>query len=86
MPNSQSAKKRMRQTISRTVQNKTKRSSMRTVVRKVEEAIEAGDKASAQAILPTAHSAIDRCAKANILHANTAANHKRKLTRRVNSI
>ena len=86
MPNTESSKKRVRQTVKRTLQNKVRRSEMRTFVRQVNEAIEAGDKATAQASLVKAYSAIDKCAKVNIIHDNTAANHKAKLTKRVNAL
>ncbi len=86
MPNTASAKKRVRQTESRTLRNKTRRSAMRTVVRKVREAVAAGDKATAQGLLPEAYKQIDKAAKRNILHANKAANKKAKLTKLVNSI
>ena len=84
MPNTESAKKRIRQTEVRTLANKTKRSNMRSAIRKVREALEAGDKAQAQSLLNAANQAIDKCAKANIIHDNNAANQKRKLARMVN--
>lgn len=86
MPNTNSAKKRVRQTVVRTMRNKNTRTKMRSVVRQLTEAIEAGDKATAQTVLVEAHSAIDRCAKANIIHDNNAANKKAKLTKRVNKL
>ena len=86
MPNTASAKKRVRQTETRTMRNKHRRTSMRTAIRKVGEAIEAGDKAQAQAHLHSAQKLIDKAAKANIIHANNAANQKAKLTRRVNAM
>jgi small subunit ribosomal protein S20 len=83
MPNTASSKKRVRQTQSRTLRNKVRRSSLRTIVRKVREAVEAGDKAKAQALLPEAYKVIDKAAQSHVLHANTAANKKRKLARLV---
>ena len=86
MPNTESAKKRVRQTVKRTLRNKQRRSSMRTVVRQVNEAIEAGDKAQAEALLVGAYQAIDKCAGANIIHDRNAAHKKARLTRRVNKL
>ena len=86
MPNTASTKKRVRQTEARTERNKNRRSNMRTTVRKVKEAVAAGDKATAQALLTDAYKQIDKAAKSHILHANKAANKKRKLTKLVNSI
>jgi small subunit ribosomal protein S20 len=84
MPNTVSAKKRVRQTKDRTLRNKNRRSSMRTVLRQIREAVEAGNKAEAQALLPLAYKRIDKAAGAHIIHENTAANRKRKLARYVN--
>ena len=86
MPNTVSAKKRVRQTETRTMRNKNKRSAMRTAIRKVREAVEAGDKAQAQTLLVEAQKLIDKAAKANILHENNASNQKSRLTRTVNAM
>lgn len=86
MPNTASTKKRVRQTGTRTLRNKARRSAMRTVVRKVREAAAAGDKATAAALLPEAYKQIDKAARDHVLHANKAANKKRKLTKLVNSL
>jgi len=83
MPNTPSAKKRLRQTETRTLRNKTLRSSMRTWEKKVLQAVEAGDKAAAQAHLPQAYKQIDKAARKRIVHPNTAANHKSRLARKV---
>ena len=86
MPNTASTKKRVRQDQDRTLRNKNRRSNMRGAVRKLKEAVEAGDKAAAQVCLKEAYSFIDRAARKNVIHDNTAANKKRKLTRLVNGI
>lgn len=84
MPNTASTKKRVRQTQSRTLRNKVRRSSMRTWIRKVREAVEAGDQATAKTALVQAYKHIDKAAQKHIIHENKAANMKRKLTRLVN--
>jgi len=86
MPNTASAKKRIRQDEGRTLRNKARRSNMRTATRKVREAVAAGDKAAAQTLLQDAYKQIDKAARQHILHANTAANHKSRLTRTVNAL
>ena len=86
MPNTVSAKKRVRQTQTRTLRNKVRRTSMRSWIRKVKEAAAAGDKTAAQAALVTAYKHIDKAAGSHIVHENNAANQKRKLTKLVNSI
>ena len=86
MPNTPSAKKRLRQTETRNARNKVLRSSMRTWEKKVLQAVEAGDKATAEAQLPMAYRHIDKAARKRILHPNTAANHKSRLARKVGDI
>ncbi len=86
MPNTPSAKKRLRQTGVRTARNKTLRSSMRTWEKKVLQAVEAGDKSAAEAHLSLACKHIDKAAHKRILHPNTAANHKSRLARKVREI
>lgn len=86
MPNTPSAKKRLRQTATRSARNKDLRSSMRTWEKKVLQAVEAGDKATAASCLPQAYRHIDKAARKRILHANTAANHKSRLARKVGGL
>ncbi|MFV1958394.1 MAG: 30S ribosomal protein S20 [Planctomycetota bacterium] len=83
MPNTPSAKKRLRQTVDRTGRNKTQRSTMRTYEKRVLALIEAGDRPGAQALLPLVYKHIDRAAQKHILHANTAANHKSRIARKL---
>ena len=86
MPNTPSAKKRLRQTRTRTLRNKSLRSAMRTWEKKVLEAVEAGDKDTATASLPVAYRHLDKAADKRIVHPNTAANHKSRLARKVASL
>ena len=86
MPNTASTKKRVRQTEKRTLRNKFRRSNMRTAIRKVREAVDAGDKSAAQSLLHDAYKQIDQAARVHILHANNAANKKSRLTRTVNTL
>ena len=78
MANIRSAKKRIIQTDRRTEVNRSRRSDMRTHVKLVESAIEAGDLKSAQSALTDVEPKLMRCAQKGILHRNTA---KRKLSR-----
>lgn len=86
MPNSASAKKRVRQTDDRTLRNKARRGAVRGSVKRLEAAIAAGDKTAAQAELAGAYQAIDKAAKKRVMHPNTAGNAKAKLARRVNAL
>ncbi|MHC5010544.1 MAG: 30S ribosomal protein S20 [Planctomycetota bacterium] len=83
MPNTESAKKRLRQTAKRTANNKTLRSAMRTFEKRILERVEAGDKAGAEAMLPDVYQHLDKAAKKRIIHPNTAANHKSRIAKKI---
>lgn len=86
MANSKQAKKRIRQTERSTTVNKNRRSRMRTFEKKVELALEAGDKAAAEAAFKDAQPEIARNAGRGILHKNTAARKISRLSRRVKAL
>jgi len=83
MANTPSAKKAVRKIERRTAINKSRRSQMRTYIRKVEEAIASGDPEAAVAALRNAEPLVMRAAQKGILHKNTAARKVSRLTRRV---
>lgn len=74
MPNIKTAKKRVRIAAQKTAVNKVYKTRYRTMVRKMEE--EPGEENLARAM-----SAIDKAAKAGILHKNNAARKKARLAR-----
>ena len=78
MANIASAKKRARQTIKRTERNKARRSRIRTFVRKVEDALQGGDKSAAEAAFAQAMPELHRGVSKGVLHKNTAS---RKISR-----
>jgi small subunit ribosomal protein S20 len=86
MANTPSAKKAVRKIARRTQVNRSRRSQMRTYVRKVEEAIAAGDSNRAAEALRAVQPLIMRAAQKGILHANTAARKVSRLSRRVNAL
>lgn len=86
MPHSTQAKKRVRQDEQRRLHNRSLRSSMRTAVRRVQEACSANDEAGARTALQLAMKRIDKCAQRNIVHKNTASRQKSSLARLVNRI
>ena len=86
MANTPSSKKRARQIARRTEVNKARRSRMRTFIRKVEEAIAAGDRATAETALRAAQPEIMRGAGKGVLHRNTASRKISRLHHRVNSM
>jgi small subunit ribosomal protein S20 len=86
MATHKSAKKRIRQTARRTVINGARRNRMRTFVRKVEEAIESGDRSVAESAMKTAMPEMHRSVLHGILHKNTAARKISRLTKRINNL
>ena len=83
MANTKSAKKAARQIARRTVINKSRRSRVRTAVRKVEEAISAGDRSKALAAMAEAEPAIIRAAQKGIVHRNAARRKVSRLAHRI---
>lgn len=79
MANSKQARKRARQSTARNQQNKAQRSMLRTAVRTVRKAVEAGDKQKAMDIFQMSTSVIDSIADKKIVHKNTAARNKSRL-------
>jgi len=86
MANTTSAKKAARQAVRRTEVNKTRRSRMRTYVRKVEEAIASGDKEAANLALREAQPEIQRSAAKGIMHKNTASRKISRLSARIKAL
>lgn len=86
MANIKSAKKRVLVTQTKTARNKAIRSKVKTVIKKVEAAVAAGDKAAAQAALSTAISEINKAASKGVYHKNTASRKVARLTKAVNGV
>ena len=86
MANSPQSKKRARQSERRAEINKARRSRMRTFVRKVEEAIAAGEKAAAAEALRLAEPEIMRSVSRGVLHKNTASRKISRLAGRVQAL
>ena len=86
MANSPQAKKRVRQIARRTAVNQSRRSRIRSYLRKVEEAIASGDQAAAADALKTAQPEIMRGASKGIMHKNTAARKVSRLNGRIKAM
>lgn len=86
MANTTSAKKMARKIARRTEVNRGRRSRMRTFIRKVEEAITAGDRAAATAVLRNAEPEIMRAAQKGIVHKNTASRKVSRLAHRISAL
>ncbi|MDZ5700167.1 30S ribosomal protein S20 [Chelativorans sp. M5D2P16] len=83
MANTPSAKKAVRKIARRTAINKSRRSRVRTYVRKVEEALASGDKGAAENALRAAEPELMRAATKGALHKNAASRKVSRLARRV---
>jgi small subunit ribosomal protein S20 len=83
MANTKSAKKAARQSARRTAVNRTRRSRLRSAVRKVEEAITAGDKSRAAAAMAEAEPVIIRAAQKKVVHRNAAQRKVSRLAHRI---
>jgi small subunit ribosomal protein S20 len=81
-----SAKKRIRQTERRTLVNRMRVSRIRTFVKKVELAIEAGDKPSAQAAFLAAQPEMMRGVTKGVLHRNTVSRKLSRLSKAIKSL
>ncbi|MBL4600976.1 MAG: 30S ribosomal protein S20 [Rhizobiaceae bacterium] len=86
MANTQSAKKAVRKIAARTEVNKARRSRMRTFIRKVDEAVESGDKDAANAALKTAQPEIMRAVSKGILKKNTASRAISRMSARIKKV
>ena len=86
MANTDSARKRIRQTEKRTARNKARKSRVRTFVRKLEEAIASGDKAAAQEAFRAAQPEMQRAVTKGTLHANTVSRKISRMSARVKSL
>lgn len=86
MANTSSAKKAARQAVKRTKINASRKSRMRTAVKKVEQALTTGDAAAAKAALADAGPHIVRTAQKGLIHKNTAARKISRLTKRLKAL
>ncbi|MBK1727758.1 30S ribosomal protein S20 [Halorhodospira neutriphila] len=86
MANIPSAQKRARQEEARRLRNKSRRSAMRTSMKKVLKAVKTGDHGQAQEAYREAVRVIDRTANRGVIHKNKAARHKSRLNARVRSL
>jgi len=86
MANTSSARKRIRQTHKRTVLNHARKSRMRTFVKKVEAAIEGGNKDDAVAALKAAQPEMQRAAGKGVVHKNTIARKLSRLSTRIKAL
>ena len=86
MPNIKSAKKRVKVTEVKTLQNKMFKSAMKTSVKKYKAAVDAGNKDLAEKAYADAVAMVDRAVTKGILHKNNAARKKSQFTKLLNGL
>ena len=86
MANTSSAKKMARKIERRTALNKGRRSRMRTYVKKLQEAVAAGDATAARDALRTAESEVMKAVSKGVIHKNTGSRTVSRLAARVKSM
>ncbi|HQZ97344.1 MAG TPA: 30S ribosomal protein S20 [Pyrinomonadaceae bacterium] len=86
MANHKSAEKRVRQNAKRNEINRSNRSKLRTSIKKLRTAVAGQDKAASTELLFPTVSLIDKAVNKGIIHKNTAARYKSRLTKHVNKL
>ncbi len=86
MANTAQARKRARQAEDSRIRNAGQRSNLRTFIKKVIAAVNAGDKEKAQAAFNTAMPVIDSAVTKGLIHKNKAARHKSRLNLKVKAM
>lgn len=86
MANTPQAKKRIRRNTARAIINGNRVSRIRTLVKKVEAALEAGDKTAAATALQSVQPELARGVARGVLHKNTASRKFSRLTKRVSAL
>ncbi len=81
MPHSRSSRKQNRKSVARRDRNRAQRSSLRSLLKTVRDAVEGKDAAKAGQALQIAVSALDKAAKTHLIHPNAAARHKSRLAK-----
>ena len=86
MANHKSSEKRVRQNARRNEINRSNRSKLRTSVKKLRTTVAAGDQNGSIELLNPTVSLIDKAVNKGIIHKNTAARYKSRLTKHVNGL
>jgi small subunit ribosomal protein S20 len=86
MPNSVSAKKRLRQSQDRRLRNRNVKSALRTQIRKVRTAIQGGDIETSEKEFVLATKKLDQAASKNVIHDNQAARLKSRISAAIKKI
>lgn len=86
MANHKSAEKRVRQNVKRNEINRSNRSKLRTQIKKLRSALTSTDKKQSTELLNPTVSVIDKAVNKGLIHRNTAARYKSRLTKHVSEL
>lgn len=86
MANTKSAKKQVRNSYRKWLSNRHVKGQMRGAIKQVQQAIERGDYAEANSLMPRAASQLDKAAKKNVIHKNKAARLKSRLMQKISAL
>ena len=86
MANIKSAKKRIRVNQAKALQNQMVKSQLKTVIKKFNQAVEAGDKAQASELYKLAVKKLDQAVARGLVHKNNAAHKKSEFTKKFNAM
>ena len=86
MANTKQAAKRAKKSTQQRAVNAGLRTKLRSAIKKVQKAIEAGDAKAAEAVLKSEQPIIDSLADKRIIHKNKAARHKSRLAQQVKAL
>jgi len=86
MANHKSAEKRVRQNAKRNEINRSNRSKLRTQIKKLRSALVSTDKKQSSELLNPTVSLIDKAVNKGLIHKNTAARYKSRLTKHVSEL
>ena len=86
MANHKSAEKRVRQNVKRNAINRANRSKVRTQIKKLRTALSTADKSQSADLLNPTVSLIDKAVNKGLIHNNTAARYKSRLTKHVTEL
>jgi len=86
MANTKQAAKRAKTSVKQRAANQSMRTTLRSAIKKIQKAIESGDKAAADAAFRSQQSVIDAIADKRIIHKNKAARHKSRLAQQIKAL
>jgi small subunit ribosomal protein S20 len=86
MANTKQAAKRAKKSIKQRAANVSLRTTLRSAIKKVQKAIDAGDAAAAESVFRAEQSTIDSIADKRIIHKNKAARHKSRLAAQIKAL